>query len=1020
MEEKRRDAGTLTAAGVDSPASEPASSRRRGGSQKRKAGGAGSSGSSSTPSKRVTRDKSSLAHLPIHNGPLTRARQGPSSLASALAAGGATLSAGATKPAEKSRLSVATAGDAMVALAEEVNKERELQALEAQFEAEFEAIRSRGASAHVAPSHCGWFSWTKIHFIEESTLPSFFNGKSESRTADMYLEIRNWIMKKFHANPSTQIELKDLSELEIGDSDAKQEVMEFLDHWGLINFHPFPPTSSEAEMVAADDGDGAAEKNSLVDKLYHFETLQSSMTVIPKTNITTPAVPSGLFPESAVAEELVRHEGPSVEYHCNSCSADCSRKRYHCQKQADFDLCTDCFNNGKFDSGMSSSDFILMEPAEAPGLSGGKWTDQETLLLLEALELYKENWNEIAEHVATKTKAQCILHFVQMPIEDTFLDCDDDIDANSKEIQDIDSTEKDLSIPKDASEATESKTGVNENHSPSSPMDTSKENMTEVKDGQDSSKQEATNEVKAGQETSKVEDTSEVKVGEETGENCALKALKEAFEAVGYSSTPDAPLSFAEVGNSVMALAIFLARLIGPEVATASAHNSLKSISGNSSGIELATRHCFLLEDPPKGDKDSVDSVVAEVDNRETQKEETQGEESHKEDLLDGSHDKKNEDSTPEAQTISNSAIDGSTENLDSAKEQDAKVSSEEVGPGNLSTSSNSEIPKDQPTSPMRESNGLKSEAELPANSVKESGEGTSAREHSEPTEASKDDSQHSEKNDAQQIAVSNSAREPSHSTEPSKDVDLVSDSLPSENNDPQHRVTSNADREPNQPSETAKDVDMVSNAEHSEKNEPPQSVKSNATVENGESEDQNKDAIKEKQDSTETKDILKIDKIKRAAVSAISAAAVKAKLLANQEEDQIRQLSTLLIEKQLQKLEMKLAFFNDMENVVMRVREQLDRSRQRLYHERAQIIAARLGIPSSSSRAMPPSLPTNRIPMNMANAVPRPPLGTISQRPPMSRPIGPAVPNPSVPLPSTTVSASSIRPPSQDTLSSV
>ena len=70
-----------------------------------------------------------------------------------------------------------------------------------------------------------------------------------------------------------------------------------------------------------------------------------------------------------------------------------------------------------------------MEPAEANGLSGGNWTDQENLLLLEALELYKENWNEIAEHVATKTRTQCILHFVQMPIEDTFLDCDDDTDA---------------------------------------------------------------------------------------------------------------------------------------------------------------------------------------------------------------------------------------------------------------------------------------------------------------------------------------------------------------------------------------------------------------------------------------------------------------------------------------------------------------------------------------------------------------------------------------------------------------
>lgn len=39
---------------------------------------------------------------------------------------------------------------------------------------------------------------------------------------------------------------------------------------------------------------------------------------------------------------------------------------------------------------------------------------------------------------------------------------------------------------------------------------------------------------------------------------------------------------------------------------------------------------------------------------------------------------------------------------------------------------------------------------------------------------------------------------------------------------------------------------------------------------------------------------------LKRAAVTALSAAAVKAKLLADEEEDQILQLSTSLIEKQV------------------------------------------------------------------------------------------------------------------------
>lgn len=152
-------------------------------------------------------------------------------------------------------------------------------------------------------------------------------------------------MKKFHANPSTQIELKDLSELEVGCVDDRQEIMEFLDYWGLVNFHPFPPESTatsaegdkvanaDGEMAANTDDDGAAKKESLLEELYHFDEIQLCPRVAPKPKLISPADPSRLFPESAIAEELVKPEGPSVEYHCNYCSADCSRKRYHCQKQ---------------------------------------------------------------------------------------------------------------------------------------------------------------------------------------------------------------------------------------------------------------------------------------------------------------------------------------------------------------------------------------------------------------------------------------------------------------------------------------------------------------------------------------------------------------------------------------------------------------------------------------------------------------------------------------------------------------
>ncbi|KAI7996396.1 SWI/SNF complex subunit SWI3D [Camellia lanceoleosa] len=128
--------------------------------------------------------------------------------------------------------------------------------------------------------------------------------------------------------------------------------------------------------------------------------------------------------------------------------------------QADYDLCTECFNNGKLDSGWSPTDFILMEPAEAAG---------------------------VVEHVATKTKAQCILHFVQMPIEDAFMDCDNENDASVKENTDTTMADNDSSAPKETPEILESRTGTDENQPQSSPMEIPKpEDASELKADQKS------------------------------------------------------------------------------------------------------------------------------------------------------------------------------------------------------------------------------------------------------------------------------------------------------------------------------------------------------------------------------------------------------------------------------------------------------------------------------------------------------------------------------------------------------
>ncbi|CAF2146679.1 unnamed protein product, partial [Brassica napus] len=102
--------------------------------------------------------------------------------------------------------------------------------------------------------------------------------------------------------------------------------------------------------------------------------------------------------------------------------------------------------------------------------------------------------------------------------------------------------------------------------------------------------------------------------------------------------------------------------------------------------------------------------------------------------------------------------------------------------------------------------------------------------------------------------------------------------------------------------------------------------------------------------------------------------------------------------------------------NLTVRVKEQLERSRQRLYHERPQIIAARLGAPPSmSSKA---SLPTNRTAANFGNVAQRPPMGMSFPRPPMPRP--PGTSSFSVPgshVAATAVTGSSGPPPGSDNL---
>ncbi|XP_074557948.1 transcriptional adapter ADA2-like isoform X2 [Curcuma longa] len=106
-------------------------------------------------------------------------------------------------------------------------------------------------------------------------------------------------------------------------------------------------------------------------------------------------------------------EGKKVLFHCNYCNKDISGKiRIKCTKCPDFDLCVECFSVGaEVTQHKSNHPYRVMDNLSFP-LICPDWNADEEILLLEGIEMYGlGNWTEVAEHVGTKSKAQCIDHY---------------------------------------------------------------------------------------------------------------------------------------------------------------------------------------------------------------------------------------------------------------------------------------------------------------------------------------------------------------------------------------------------------------------------------------------------------------------------------------------------------------------------------------------------------------------------------------------------------------------------------
>jgi len=249
----------------------------------------------------------------------------------------------------------------------------------------------------VVKSHqAKWFNYDQIHEIEKRSLPEFFDGKSPSKTPKIYTEYRNFMIQTYEQNPNQYLTQTACRRNLAGDVCAILRVHSFLEHWGLINYRVNP----DLFPVPAPKIPTAEDTAQVIDTVVKFN--REKPTINPNL-----ALRRNIFAGGARKS-------------CKLCKIDCTYSYYSCQRKSDYNLCPICYSAGKYDDDIASSDFLKHENEKIEPTTS--WTDQETLRLLEAIEKYPDNWDKVSEEVGTKTKAECIVHFIRMPIEEPYLD----------------------------------------------------------------------------------------------------------------------------------------------------------------------------------------------------------------------------------------------------------------------------------------------------------------------------------------------------------------------------------------------------------------------------------------------------------------------------------------------------------------------------------------------------------------------------------------------------------------------
>ncbi|CAO3638639.1 unnamed protein product [Cunninghamella blakesleeana] len=322
----------------------------------------------------------------------------------------------------------------------------------------------------IIPSYAAWFEFNQIHKVERHALPEFFNQCNNTKTSQTYMDIRNFMVHTYRSNPLEYLTVTACRRNIPGDVCATIRVHGFLEKWGLINYqidpslrisNIGPPFSGDFKIVlnlpenlssrsskpkqqVTKDNTNNKDDNIVKENNENNETLikpklEEGNTTNNNSSLTTENKNNTKIEDTHKQQQQQSILNAKVNLNLEIRQSiyklpDISNKK-STTKDDSIQLLTSSKMNNNESTDVKKENHNENQQQQTSTVPTNKnkkennkkgltpLTDQQKILLLEGLDMYKHDWKEIAKHVGISSE-ECVLHYLELPLEDPYIDAD--------------------------------------------------------------------------------------------------------------------------------------------------------------------------------------------------------------------------------------------------------------------------------------------------------------------------------------------------------------------------------------------------------------------------------------------------------------------------------------------------------------------------------------------------------------------------------------------------------------------